>query len=179
MVNQLCIYITGLPGAGKSTIGKYVSCLLSVPMLDKDDFLEPLFESRGVGDCKWRNKLSREADQIFWDEAKSKNKIVLVSHWRPKGASVNYGTPTDGLVNTFNDVIEIYCRCSVDTAANRFINRVRHIGHVDGSRSKTEIEAWLSEYATHLPIGFGMCISVNSADEEWKNEINSGLQRYL
>jgi len=178
MANELCIYITGLPGAGKSAIGRYVSDFLSIPIIDKDDYLESLFESRGVGDSNWRHKLSREADQFFRNDAESENKIVLVSHWRPKDASVNYGTPSDWLVHAFNDVIEICCDCPVSVATNRFINRVRHMGHVDESRSSKEIAAWLNEYATHLPIGFGMCISINSARDEWKNEIKNELQKY-
>jgi cytidylate kinase len=179
MPRELCIYVTGLPGAGKSTIGSYVSDLLSIPLLDKDDYLEALFESRGVGDSNWRHKLSREADQLFMSDAESKSKAVLVSHWRPKDASVHYGTPSDWLLSTFHDVIEIYCKCSVSVAANRFINRNRHMGHVDQSRSGTEIQAWLNEYAAFLPIGFGRCISVNSVNEEWKNEINNLFKKYL
>ncbi len=178
MTNELCIYITGLPGAGKSTIGRYVSDFLSIPMLDKDDYLETLFESRGVGDSNWRHRLSREADQLLRNDAESKNKVVLVSHWRPEGVSVNYGTPSNWLVNSFNDVIEICCDCSVSVATNRFVNRVRHMGHVDESKSSADIEAWLSEYAVHLPIGIGECIWVNSAGEEWKNEIRNEFQKY-
>lgn len=177
MTNELCIYITGLPGAGKSTIGKYVSDFLSIPMLDKDDYLELLFESRGVGDSHWRQKLSREADLLFRNEAESKNKVVLISHWRPKGALVNFGTTGEWLTNTFSDVIEVYCDCSVSVAARRFINRARHKGHVDESKSSVEIETWLSEYAVHLPIGFGRCISVDSENEEWKNKIKFEFQK--
>jgi glucokinase len=147
-------------------------------MLDKDDYLEALFESRGIGDSNWRHKLSREADQLFKDDAESRNKIVLVSHWRPKGALVSYGTPGDWLVATFNEVVEICCDCPVSVAANRFTNRVRHLGHVDESRSSTEIETWLGEYADHLPIGFGRRISVNCASEEWRNEVKNELRRY-
>ncbi len=178
MSNDLCIYITGLPGAGKSTIGRYVSNYLSIPMLDKDDYLEALFESSGVGDSSWRQKLSREADQLFMSDAEKRNKIVLVSHWRPKEILANYGTPCEWLINTFTDVIEICCDCSVSVAANRFINRVRHMGHVDESRSSVEIESWLSEYAEYLPIGHGRCISVNSESVKWKNEAKSKLQKY-
>ncbi len=178
MANQLCIYITGLPGSGKSTIGKYISDYLSIPMLDKDDYLEMLFDSQGVGDSNWRHKLSREADKLFISEAESRNKIVLVSHWRPKDTSVSYGTPGNWLVHAFNDVIEIYCDCPISVATNRFLNRVRHIGHVDESRSKAEIESWLSEYAAYLPIGFGNCISIKNEKEEWKNEIRNQLQKH-
>tara|TARA_B110000908_G_C9910901_1_gene295299 strand:- start:24 stop:563 length:540 start_codon:yes stop_codon:yes gene_type:complete len=177
MTNELCIYITGLPGAGKSTVGKYISNLLSIPMLDKDDYLEVLFESRGIGDSDWRHKLSREADLLFRNDAESKNKVLLVSHWRPKDALVSSGTPGEWLGKTFSDVIEIHCDCSISIAANRFINRVRHKGHVDESRTSVEIVAWLNEYAAHLPIGFGRCISINSANDEWRNEIEYEIQK--
>ncbi len=178
MTNEYCIYITGLPGAGKSTIGKYVSDLLSIPILDKDDYLETLFETRGVGDADWRHKLSREADVLFKQEAESKNKVVLVSHWRPKDALVNYGTPSDWLTDTYSTVIEVYCNCSTSVAANRFTSRVRQTGHVDESRTSIEIDEWLSEYAAHLPIGLGRCILINSASEKWENEIKSEFQEY-
>ena len=178
MSNDLCIYITGLPGAGKSTIGRYVSNYLSIPMLDKDDYLEELFESHGVGDSCWRQKLSREADQLFKSDAEKKNEIVLVSHWRPNGIPANYGTSCEWLISTFTDVIEINCDCSVSVAANRFISRVRHMGHVDESRSSIEIESWLSGYAEYLPIGLGRCISVNSESVEWKYEVRNKLQKY-
>lgn len=99
MSNESCIYVTGLPGAGKTTVGRYIAKLLAIPILDKDDYLEALFEARGVGDMAWRHKLSREADVIFQREARSINRTVLVSHWRPKGALADYGTHTVRMVN--------------------------------------------------------------------------------
>ena len=179
MANEFCIYITGLPGAGKSTVGKYVADLLSIPMLDKDDYLEVLFETRGVGDADWRHKLSREADIHFRQDAEAKNKVVLVSHWRPKDALVNFGTPGDWLTDTYSTVIEVYCNCSISVAAKRFTSRARHRGHVDESRSSIEIDEWLSGYATHLPVGLGRCIMINSATEEWENEIESEFREYV
>jgi adenylylsulfate kinase-like enzyme len=177
--NQFCIYVTGLPGAGKTTIGRYVSGLLAIPILDKDDYLETLFESRGLGNSDWRHSLSREADSLFQNGAKSLNKVVLVSHWRPKNELVTYGTASDWLGDTFSKVFEVYCDCSIKVATNRFTNRVRHKGHVDGSKTSIEVEAWLSDYAVHLPIGIGERITVNSESENWKDEIKNALQRGL
>ena len=54
---EFCIAITGLPGSGKSTIGKQAASLLGVPLLDKDDYLEALFEERGSGDSQLRSQL--------------------------------------------------------------------------------------------------------------------------
>ncbi len=176
MNNELCIYVTGLPGAGKTTIGRYISDLLAIPILDKDEYLETLFEARGVGDENWRYSLSREADALFQMEAKSMNKVILVSHWRPKNVSVNYGTPSDWLTDTYSNIFEVYCDCPIREAANRFTNRVRHKGHVDELRTGTEVEEWLNEYALHLPIGIGKHITVNSKNEYWKDEIRTVFQ---
>ena len=179
MADRLCIYITGLPGAGKSTVGRYLSDILSIPMLDKDDYLEELFDSQGAGEFDWRKKLSREADVSFISDAKTKDNIILVSHWRPKTVTENYGTPSDWLEGAFDNVIEVYCSCLVNIAADRFTFRVRHPGHLDNSRSRPEIESWLSDYLPHLPIGFGRRISVSTVSEEWKSEIRAKLQVYF
>jgi hypothetical protein len=34
-------------------------------LLDKDDILEQLFESKGIGDAAWRRRLSRESDIVL------------------------------------------------------------------------------------------------------------------
>ena len=132
MSSKLCFYVTGLPAAGKSTIGKFLSESLSISLLDKDDYLEALFETRGVGDASWRQRRSREADVLFRKEAEAKSRIVLVSHWRPKNLDTDSGTPCD----------------------------------------------WLTEYATHLPIGVGKSYRVNSENDTWKNTLDELIQAY-
>lgn len=178
MTNALCIYITGLPGAGKSTIGKYVSESLSISLLDKDDYLESLFENHGIGGINQRQKLSREADVLFRTAAESENKVVLVSHWRPKNLQVDYGTPCTWIKDTFSTVIEIYCACSVGEASKRFRSRVRHPGHVDESRSTPEINAWLRAYAAHLPINVGRSFMINTENGKWKSKLSGIIQKY-
>ena len=67
-MENYCIIITGLPGSGKSTIGRLIAKALNIPMFDKDDYLEKLFEERGINDLAWRQKLSRESDLQFVGE---------------------------------------------------------------------------------------------------------------
>src|SRR6185503_9635379 len=59
------VIVSGLPASGKSTLARRLAPLLSLPVLDKDDILEALFSSLGVGDAAWRAKLSRSADDTF------------------------------------------------------------------------------------------------------------------
>lgn len=65
MIESALLLISGLPGSGKSTLARGVAEGLGWPCLDKDDFLEALFDARGMGDMAWRRALSREADSHF------------------------------------------------------------------------------------------------------------------
>jgi shikimate kinase len=73
------VVISGLPGSGKSTLARRLAPLLKLPIIDKDDILERLFEARGIGDKGWRRGLSRESDEIFQEEARKTQGVVLVS----------------------------------------------------------------------------------------------------
>ena len=156
-----------------------MSNLLAIPLLDKDNYLETLFDTRGYADADRRHSLSREADQLFQRDAESKDKVILVSHWRPRDMAVDYGTPSEWLADIYPTILEIYCVCPSTVAASRFLNRVRHQGHVDGSRTPAEVALWLQDYDAHLPIAMGKCISINTEGERWKDDVSSALKRYL
>ena len=178
MPGELCIYVSGLPGAGKTTAGRYLSELLSLPMLDKDDYLEALFESCGYGDASRRQELSREADLQFQRDALLRDRVLLVSHWRPQGVVSDSGTPGDWLVDGFDEVVEVCCHCPVQIACERFIERERHPGHTDGSRSRADIEARFADYAQRLPIGYGRRISLDTRGSAWKRQAERLLAGY-
>lgn len=76
------IVVSGLPASGKSTIGAALSTGLGLPLLDKDDILEALFDELGVGDAAWRTTLSRAADRILETLAERSRAAVVVSWWR-------------------------------------------------------------------------------------------------
>ena len=139
-MNKFCIVISGLPASGKTTLAKALSTALSIPLVDKDDYLELLFSQRGVGNSHWRQQLSREADGDFIGAAMSTEyafkPLILVSHWRPAGEDLDFGTPTQWLGQHFSKVIELYCECPVEIAAARFSRRVRHRGHLDLEKTK-------------------------------------------
>ena len=162
-MKNFCIVITGLPSSGKSTIGKVIANELRLPYLDKDDYLETLFEDKGIGDLKWRQQLSRESDELFKRDAQKHKAAVLVSHWRPKGSNSTSGTPVEWIEKTYAHIIELYCRCPVDEVAKRFMSRSRHPGHQDGMKSKKEILEWLRIYRKHLPLSLGILETLDTS----------------
>jgi hypothetical protein len=139
--------------------------LLNLPLIDKDDILDRLFESKGVGDAAWRRTLSRESDVILQNEATNSNGAVLASFWRLQGMPSDSGTPTHWLDAPSHHVVNVHCVCELEDAANRFLQRRRHPGHLDGASSSAEIFASLRNLTQLPPLEIGPRIDVDTSQE--------------
>src|SRR5690349_22393578 len=105
------LILTGLPASGKSTLGRAVAAALGLPMLDKDDILEALFDSLGVGDAEWRRRLSRAADEVLRRQALASHGAVLASWWRHPASGEESGTPCEWLRSLPGALVELHCVC--------------------------------------------------------------------
>jgi len=76
------VVVSGLPASGKTTLAHKLAPALNLPVIDKDQILNRLFESKGVGEAMWRRALSRESDLILERRAASSDRAILVSFWR-------------------------------------------------------------------------------------------------
>jgi hypothetical protein len=135
------VVVSGLPGSGKSVLARRLGPLLNLPVIDKDDILERLFETKGVGDAAWRRTLSRESDLLFRRQAEGSNGAILVSFWRLGGMSSTSGTPTDWLFGLPGQIVNVHCECPPELAVTRFAERKRHPGHLDDARSGEQLLA--------------------------------------
>jgi predicted kinase len=137
------VVVSGLPGSGKTTVGRQLAAALHLPLLDKDDILVRLFETRGTGDQAWRRALSRASDEVLERDARASEGAVLVSFWRLPGMPEDSGTPTEWLSELHGLVIGVRCVCLPEVAAARFIQRQRHPGHLDHERALADVLASL------------------------------------
>lgn len=144
------VVVSGLPGSGKSTIAQQLAVALGLPLLDKDEILERLFESKGIGDKNWRRMLSRESDRILQHEASASLGAVLVSHWHLPGMPMDSGTPTHWFEDLSARIVNLHCRCDAELATKRFVQRKRHPGHLDSEKTFSEISAGIERVS-----GFG------------------------
>jgi AAA domain len=159
------VIISGLPGSGKTRLGQRLARELHLSLLDKDDFLERLFEVRGTGDRGWRRTLSRESDLTLRAEAAASAGAVLVSFWRQSGMAPDSGTPTDWLSGLSSLVVNVHCSCATELAAWRFLHRTRHAGHLDANATLPEVLADLQTLEQLEPIEIGPCVDVDTSTE--------------
>jgi glucokinase len=156
--------MSGLPASGKSRLGAAIAPLLGLPLLDKDNFLETLFERDGTGDATWRERLSRRSDDLFRSEAMAAGGAVLASFWRHPGRVDGGGTPSDWLRALPGPLVEVHCHCPADIALERFRRRTRHPGHLDAKRRVADLAARFADYAARGPLGLGIVIQVDTID---------------
>jgi thymidylate kinase len=155
------IVVTGLPGAGKSTVAQIISVRLGLPLLDKDDVLERLFDEYQA-DAAQREQLSRSADEIFLAEVGSLPSVVAVSFWRRHELSATTGTPIDRFPSR-RQMIEVWCDCDPAIALDRFFARERHPAHGDAARDRESTARQLRRLADLGPLGVGHLVIVDTS----------------
>jgi predicted kinase len=158
--------MSGLPASGKSRLGAAIAPLLRLPLLDKDNFLETLFQRESTGDAVWRERLSRESDDLFRSAAVALDAggAVLASFWRHPGRPDGGGTPSDWLRTLPGTLIEVYCHCPTELARERFRRRTRHPGHLDAARRGEDLSGQFDGYAARGPLELGTVIPVDTSD---------------
>lgn len=159
------IVISGLPGSGKTTLGRKLAAELHLSFYDKDDILEALLENLGAADQAWRQKLSRASDQVLMRLVASSAGAVVASFWRTAKTPEGSGTPVDWLEGLSVKILEIHCSCAPETAAARFKERRRHHGHLDDQRSLEELIGSFRTLSEAGPLGLGDVIVVDTGTD--------------
>ncbi len=153
------VVMSGLPGSGKTTLGRQLGAALGLEVLDKDDFLEAHFSDYDEIDSTLRSTLSRLADAALRERALSLSSAVLVSFWRREQVSITAGSSTEWLRNLPN-VVEVFCECGPEVAEARFRSRVRHDGHRDADR--TDLLVQFEALARQGPLEIGRLVVANT-----------------
>lgn len=142
-VKPLLIIITGLPGTGKSALGKKLAEELQLPFISKDDFKELLFESLGWEDREWSKKLGAASYDMLYHVTESILKVdksmIIETNFHPIIASnklcelkAAYGF----------EPFQILCHTEGDVLFERFKKRAESGNRHEGHRDIQSLQEW-------------------------------------
>jgi predicted kinase len=140
-VTNAVIVVAGIPGSGKTTLARALAGELRIPLASKDTIKEALFDALGTDDLEWSQQLGLAAHRVMYALAADLESVVLESHfWR--------GVSEADLRSLARPLIQVYCRCPVDVAVERYKRRAitadRHPGHLPEHQSDDVIAPWAS-----------------------------------
>ncbi len=141
------IIVTGRPAAGKTTLAKWLSQELRLPLVSKDTIREELFDHLGWKDRKWAQELGKASIDMMFYFARAGlevgHSIIMDNSFYPPVSNPRF----QALKEQYHaGSIQIICDSDRETLFQRFKARAdsgtRHPGHGD--------QAVLDELYTNL-----------------------------
>jgi len=164
------IIITGLPGTGKTTLGRTLSDKYKFVFVSKDALKERMFDALGWSDKAWSLKVSAAAhritDDIIAQELKAGHSIIVESNFklgidseRFRNIQAQYGC----------QLVQILCWADGETVYQRFAGRIgteaRHQGHVEALPLETIHQEFLALKGKDKPLDIpGTTIELDTSD---------------
>ncbi len=169
MKENLIIIISGAPASGKTTLSKDLAQKFNLPVINKDEIKELLFNTIGIRDEEWGLKLggaSFELTYLFSEKLLQTGKPFIV-----EGNFDNrYSTKAflDIRKRIPYKVVQLYCYCETYILYERFINRnnsgERHIGHIRPVGSFKEYSKNINNREFKLNIENSITIDIDTTD---------------
>ena len=150
------IFVSGAPGAGKTSLAVPLAAELGFALVGKDMIKETLHDALGAPapDLAWSRALGAAAMELLWALAAGAPSVVVEANFRPHDPYQR-----GKLAALADHPVEVYCRCDPGLAARRYRDRARtrHPVHVVSSLTPE----MLAEY--DRPVGIGEVVTVDTA----------------
>jgi predicted kinase len=158
-MESVVVVVTGIPASGKTTVATALSAQLKWPLISKDVVKEALFDALGTGDLQWSQRLGRAGHVVMYSLAATIPWVILEAHFQR-------GLAEPELLALNRRIVQIYCRCPVDLAAERYRRRIddpeRHVGHLLEHQSDEVMEDWMKDPPTPLDLPDGLLVEIDT-----------------
>jgi predicted kinase len=149
------VYVSGMPGAGKTSLAFPLAAELGYSLVTKDLIKETLHDALhvpGEGDIdrEWSRKLGGAAMDLLWALAARAGDMVIEANFHPHS---DY--ERDKLLSLDGPVVEVHCVCPAEVATARYNARQNHPVHLE-----TLPLSAMDKY--DRPVGIGSLITVDT-----------------
>lgn len=126
--DRILVLISGLPGAGKTTLAVPLAERLRLPLLAKDYFKETILDGleEPPPNLERSRVLGRTAMKLMFETARHCPRVVLEANFRPQS-----DIEREHLLALGGSIVEVHCRCPTEVALRRYRERGprRHAVH--------------------------------------------------
>jgi predicted kinase len=154
---SVAVVVTGVPGSGKTTLGRALAQALEAPFLALDAIKERLYESSGGALLGVDLRLAAERELSARLSAYEGR--VVVDIWIQPGRDT--ARVAAWLTASASRVVEVLCRVPAEVAVDRYRRRVRFGPH--GPADEETLQRIRDATAACIPLGLGPCIEVDTS----------------
>jgi predicted kinase len=147
------VYVSGSPGAGKSSLAAPLAAELGYALLAKDLIKETLHDALGAPepDLAWSRRLGGAAMELLWTLAARSADVLIEANFRPYSHYERTRLTALG-----GRPVEVHCACPAELAVIRYNARARHPVHHMTHASVEALAEW------DRPVGIGTMVTVDT-----------------